>query len=142
MVVLAVALSSDTTLPDPPTRGDGDTGMCASMPPRSPGPTGDMDAAAARETLAGLSSASACLTNAGPESAAGGRLGLEIIVGGSGAVERACATSDEIGDSGVRTCVLDHVRALRFVASSGEVTLRLPISLVPDRSEAPRALCL
>lgn len=141
LVVLAVALSSDTTLPDPPTRGQGDTGMCSSMEPRTPGPTGDLDASAAREALSGLSSASACLTNAGPESASGGRLGLEIIVGASGAVERACATSDEIEDSGVRTCVLDHVRALRFPASSGEVTLRLPISLVPDRSEAPRALC-
>ncbi|MFT5359439.1 MAG: hypothetical protein ACI9KE_006682, partial [Polyangiales bacterium] len=117
------------------------TGMCSAMEPRIPGQAGDMDANAAREALSGLSSASACLTNAGPESASGGRLGLEIIVGASGAVERACATSDEIEDSGVRTCVLDHVRALRFPASSGEVTLRLPLSLVPDRSEAPRALC-
>ncbi|MFK8003566.1 MAG: hypothetical protein AB8H86_28600 [Polyangiales bacterium] len=141
LVVFAVALSGDTTLPDPPARGEGDTGMCSAMEPRTPGPTGDMDAAAAREALSGLSSASACLANAGPESASGGRLGLEIIVGPSGAVERACATSDEIEDSGVRTCVLDHVRALRFPTSSGEVTLRLPISLVPDRSEAPRALC-
>ena len=141
LVVLAVALRGDTTLPDPPTRGEGDTGMCAAMEARSPGPTGDMDARAARETLAALSSASICLSSAGPESASGGRLGLEIIVGASGAVERACATSDEIEDSGVRTCVLDHVRALRFPASNGEVTLRLPIALVPDRSDAPRALC-
>lgn len=142
LVVFAVALSGDTTLPDPPTQGEGDTGMCASMPPRTPGPTGDMDAAAARQTLTGLSSASECLASAGPESAAGGRIGLEIIVGASGAVEQVCATSDELEDSGVRTCVLDHVRALRFPASNGEVTLQLPVSLVPDRSEAPRALCL
>lgn len=141
LVVFAVALSGDTTLPDPPARGESDTGMCSTMAPRTPGPAGDMDAGAAREALSGLSSASACLSGAGPESASGGRLGLEITVDAGGTVERACATSDEIEDSGVRTCVLDHVRALRFPASSGEVTLRLPISLVPDRSEAPRALC-
>ncbi|MEM6959425.1 MAG: hypothetical protein AAF645_27325, partial [Myxococcota bacterium] len=58
-----------------------------------------------------------------------------------GSVTRACAEEDGIGDSGVRGCILDRLRELSFPAPGGEVQLRFPLRLEPDRSEAPQLFC-
>ncbi|MEM7608006.1 MAG: hypothetical protein AAF411_21850 [Myxococcota bacterium] len=138
---LALVLPPDLALPSPPPPGDSDTGLCRALEPHIPGAPGQLDAGAAREALSGLSSLQTCLSGASPESAAGGRVEISLVIDAGGTVTRACAEEDGIGDSGVRGCILDRLRELSFPAPGGEVQLRFPLRLEPDRSEAPQLFC-
>ena len=141
-IALAVALTDGIPVPDPPSRGEVETGLCTSAPAAPEGASGDMEPTAAREALAPASDGiAACMATASPESAGGGRVAVRFVVGEGGRVVHACATHDEIGDSGLRACVLDVVRALRFPDPGGLVHLAVPFVLAPDRGSVQRALC-
>ena len=74
----------------------------------------------------------------------GERLGAVLFrVGPDGRVAQACIGSDELGDAGVRRCVLDAIRATAFPRPdpSGTVDAALPVVLRPDASLRQRPLC-
>lgn len=141
-IALALPLADGTPVPDPPSRGEGDSGLCSATPPPPTGASGDLEPARAMEALAPASDGiSACMATASPESAGGGRIAVSFVVGEGGRVVHACASSDDIGDSGLRACVLDVVRSLRFPEPGGLVHLAVPFVLAPERGGVQRALC-
>ncbi|MEO0323041.1 MAG: hypothetical protein AAF447_08790, partial [Myxococcota bacterium] len=145
-VVLAVALGEDVPLPAPLQPGRSALGLCPEgLPEPAPGRArGELPGDALRRPLGALRGAGVqCLASAAPESASGGRLRVTFRIQETGAVAEACALEDSLDDSGVRTCLLDAVRRLRFDTPDpvGFIDVAVPIVLTPDRSAAPRGAC-
>lgn len=130
-VVLAVPLSSNTTLPLPasatakvPLCGDG---LSATDAAEGSLPAGTLMAEVAplREHAAD------CLARGDARGAAGGKLSLALRVAADGHVQEACITRDELADAAVLSCVIGLASQLRFTppSPSGVVDLELPIVL-------------
>ena len=141
-VALAVPLAEAVRLPPAPTPPSDELGLCASEPAWEPSP-GDVDVPSLRSAIGERRpDLAGCLTQAAPERAHGGRIGLRFRVEESGAVERVCAISDGIGDPRVRACVLDVFRRIRVSPpSGGSALVEVPIALVPNAEDRTRALC-
>jgi hypothetical protein len=141
-VALAVPLADDVRLPPAPAPPSDTLGLCASEPEWEPS-QGEVDVPSLRTAIGERrDDLAACLTQAAPERAHGGRIGLRFRVEESGAVEDACAIADGIGDPRVRACVLDVFRRLRVAPpTGGRALVEVPIVLVPNAGDRTRALC-
>ncbi len=138
---LAVVLPDAVTLPEPPTADDAE-GLCPEGLTPSGEDPGELDAARLRAALAPLAELGAtCLSRAAPEAARGGRVELLLRVGVGGQVRQACLQRDGIGDPLLRACMLNAVRGLTLPDPAGDVDVRVPLLLAPDRSEVQKALC-
>jgi hypothetical protein len=147
-ITLAVALDSETRLPEPAAAGgtDPDAGMCPSGLPQ-PDPSaaeGVIHAPALTASLGTFrTAAQRCLASATGPGAAGGRLTLAFRIAADGRVAHACAIDDATRDSALRACVLESLRAIQFAAPdpAGWVDAQLPLVLRADETLAQRPLC-
>jgi len=141
-VVLGVLLDDGVALPSPPPPGRADVGMCATGLPPTETAEGELAPSQILEALPDFRRATGlCLGEASAEAARGGRMVVTFRVVEGGTVGEACAVEDALDDSGLRTCVLDALRAVRFPDPGGYVDAMLPLDLAPDRSGTQRALC-
>jgi hypothetical protein len=141
-VALAVPLADDVRLPaEPPAPAD-DAGLCEGEPEWEPS-DGEPDIDSLRVAIDGVrDDLAGCLARAAPERAQGGRLRLRFRVEPSGAVERACTSSDGVGDPRVRGCVLDVFRTIRTTPpTGGGAEVEVPLVLSPDASARTQGLC-
>jgi hypothetical protein len=153
-VTLAVPLAKQTRLPergsqkengspDPKTES---AGLCEDGLPAPPddAPDGELEPQAISDSLRPLREGGRrCLAHANASGAGGGLLRIQLRIAADGTVDTACITSDGIGDSNVRTCVLDVVRDLQFPKPrpEGVVDVELPLRLTPRGSLRQRPLC-
>jgi hypothetical protein len=151
-VALGVMLAENTRLPDEPPRPEAETdGLCPDgLPEPGDGPIEGHfgEGGLSPEALLGAlgpfrEAATDCLGAATGAAAAGGRLIVVFRVGADGRIAEACVRTDEIGDAGVRRCVLDALRPATFPQPdpAGTVDVSLPVVLRPDASLRQRPLC-
>ena len=142
-VVLAVPLSTNTTLPLPAS-ATAKAAFCG-------GGLSDTDAAEGRLPSGTLMAevaplrehAADCLSRGDARGAAGGKLSLALRVAPDGHVQEACITRDELADGAVLSCVIGLASQLRFTppSPSGVVDLELPIVLRASPQAVQHPVC-
>lgn len=146
VTALAVPLAPETRLPDAAARSEDTTGTCPDGLPEPAEGTAEGELAA-RDIVGALGplreGARGCFDNATGPAALGGRTSLALRIGPEGAVTEACFREDEIGDPGLRACVLEAARATHFPSPDppGIVDAIVPLVFEPDASLRQPPLC-
>lgn len=84
-----------------------------------------------------------CFTEHAREAAAGVRYDVSIDIAGDGTVHNACIKQESVRDLGVRTCLLNTLRAMHFPTPSpaGFVAVEFPFRFEGIASEAALPIC-
>lgn len=143
-VALAAALAKDTR--QPPKKEASSELLCPrGLPPLDPGTAyGTLEARQLQEARKTLQErAETCMEHASGTSAEGNTLNLTLRLDKSGRLIQACFVNDEIGDVGLRQCVNQALKEVRFPAPEppGIVDINIPLRFVYLPAFAQQPIC-